>query len=305
MNNALLIFLGMIAAFGASWCAMVGQTWRQLAAQQEVKIVGTEQRYPAPRGGLAERGAQVYRQEGCYYCHSQQVRASGYAFNLHLLKLPEPAAPGSEADKLTNEVIKAVLRVDPRRTVAEIRRALRSPPTTLAKLVDEERVANARKAFALAGADKALGVELVAVGPEIMRSLNTGWGGRETVALDYLHDDLVMPGSVRFGPDLANVGERKPLDTWHLAHLYAPASLASGSRMPPYPHLFKLQPEGARPTPGALRLGADAGIPKGYELVPTDDARALAAYLVSLQARANLFEARAPQSSAPQPDSGQ
>jgi cbb3-type cytochrome oxidase cytochrome c subunit len=300
MNNVLLIFLGVFVAFGTSWCAIVGQTWRQLAAQQEVRIVGSDQRYPAPRGGLAERGAQVYRQEGCYYCHSQQVRPSGYAFNLHLEKLPDPAVPGPEAEKFTNEVIKAVLTVNPKKPMTEIRRDLRRGASTLlARHADEADVAKAQKAFAAAGAEKALSVELVATGPEIMRTLNTGWGPRETVPLDYLHDDLVMPGSVRYGPDLANVGERKRLDLWHLSHLYDPQTLEGTTyRMPPYPHLFKLQPKGSRPRPGALRLPPSA-IPEDYELVPTEDARALAAYLVSLRADANLFEARSPKLGIP------
>lgn len=288
MNNAFLLVLGVFTAFGGAWYGMVLQPYRQLAAQQEVKIVGTEQRYPAPRGGLAERGAEVYRQEGCYYCHSQQVRATGYAFNLHVEPL-NPAAPGPEAEALTNQVVKLiqdVANLDAKTAVLSVRTA----PKRILSAVSEAKVAAVRKSFAAIGAEKALGVELVPTGSDLER----GWGLRQTVLQDYLHDGVIMPGSVRHGPDLANIGVRKPQAQWHLAHLYAPVSVAPESKMPPYRHLFRIQPAGRQPAPGSLRLGPEFGAAQGYELIPTEDARALAAYLLSLQSQANLFEARSP-----------
>jgi cytochrome c oxidase cbb3-type subunit 2 len=34
--------------------------------------------YPSPRAGLAAQGAEVYRANGCYVCHSQQVGHPGF-----------------------------------------------------------------------------------------------------------------------------------------------------------------------------------------------------------------------------------
>ena len=113
---------------------------------------------------------------------------------------------------------------------------------------------------------------------------------RRSVALDYVYDSPVQPGTRRFGPDLANVGQTRPDANWQLRHLYAPKSEITGSTMPPYRFLFEQRRFGGKPSPDALQLAGDFAAPDGYEIVPTDDARALAAYLVSLHLDAPLFE---------------
>src|SRR5690606_10625646 len=47
-----------------------------------------------------------------------------------------------------------------------------------------------------------------------------GWGSRQTVAQDYIDQTPVFTGSARVGPDLSNVGARRPEREWHLRHLY-------------------------------------------------------------------------------------
>lgn len=295
MNNALLIFIGVFTAFAGSWYGMVLQPHRQLAGQQEV-VLASGRRYPAPRGGLAERGAEVYRQEGCYYCHSQQVRASRYEFNIHLLSLPKVEPPTPESVKLTNEMVKVLIWLNPdagKNNGKGARDALRRPPRMLVRHASEEKVKEAKKRFADAGApEESLGIELLAVGPDTQR----GWGERRSVAQDYLHDDFVMLGSVRHGPDLKEIAERKPDAVWHLHHLFKPGVMVSDSRMPSYPHLFELRPIGpGGPSPGALRgLVGEFAPPKGFEWVPKPEARALVAYLLSQRVNGSLFEARMP-----------
>jgi cytochrome c oxidase cbb3-type subunit 2 len=66
-----------------------------------------------------------------------------------------------------------------------------------------------------------------------------GWGERRTVAQDYLYDQPVLLGSLRLGPDLANIGARQTNAIWHLTHLYRPKSTSPGSMMPPYAFLFE------------------------------------------------------------------
>ncbi|MFQ5877690.1 MAG: c-type cytochrome [Acidobacteriota bacterium] len=55
------------------------------------------------------------------------------------------------------------------------------------------------------------------------------------------------PGGSRVGPDLGAEGHRRS-DDWQYAHLYAPASLVPGSRMPASRHLFSAGEDG-RPVP--------------------------------------------------------
>jgi cytochrome c oxidase cbb3-type subunit II len=125
------------------------------------------------------------------------------------------------------------------------------------------------------------------------------WGGRpgvvQSVAADYLYDRPAMLGSQRVGPDLANYGLRETNEMSILLHLYNPQITMQGSVMPPYGYLFtkrKLNPgdrrsEQALPATGTI-------IASSEEVVPTDEAHALAAYLMSLRSDGILFETPAP-----------
>jgi len=82
MNHGPLIFLGSFLAMACSWFGLILMPQLQIGRQQSVVLPETGQLYPAPRPGAAAQGAQVYRANGCYYCHSQQVRQSDTLFNV-------------------------------------------------------------------------------------------------------------------------------------------------------------------------------------------------------------------------------
>ena len=96
MKHGPLIFLGVFFTLATSWCGLIFAPQLQLGSQQPVKLEATGQLYPPARPGLAQQGAEVYRANGCVYCHSQQVRQSDSEFDLILAALPvakeEPAA---------------------------------------------------------------------------------------------------------------------------------------------------------------------------------------------------------------------
>ncbi|MBI5772674.1 MAG: cbb3-type cytochrome c oxidase subunit II [Verrucomicrobia bacterium] len=154
----------------------------------------------------------------------------------------------------------------------------------------------AAKRLTDAGAKAA--VVIVPTGADIER----GWGARVSVAQDYLYDQPLMLGSRRIGPDLANIGARKPGADWQLWHLYNPRLITDGSFMPAYRFLFNEVPrrKDAPPALGALDKTLVAKTfpePAGEtvtDIVPTAEAVALVAYLASLNPDAPLFEAPAP-----------
>jgi len=78
MNQGPIIFLGVYLAMALSWLGMVFVPEMQLGRMQETTVPPAGARYPAPRNGLAQEGRDVYRANGCYYCHTQQVRARGF-----------------------------------------------------------------------------------------------------------------------------------------------------------------------------------------------------------------------------------
>jgi cytochrome c oxidase cbb3-type subunit 2 len=157
-------------------------------------------------------------------------------------------------------------------------------PKTLLTSTDKDVVA------AMADRLKAVGVKsetrIVATGADISR----GWGVRQSVAADYLYDQPVQLGSLRAGPDLANIGVRAPDARWQLSHLYAPKSITPNSTMPSFKFLFEVRKADV-PSPDALNLTGDFAPPAGYEVVPKPEAKQLAAYLLSLKANVPLYEA--------------
>ena len=140
-------------------------------------------------------------------------------------------------------------------------------------------------------------IHIFATGPDIAR----GWGLRRSVAEDFLYDDPVQLGSLRIGPDLAGVGAHLPDANWQLVHLYAPRSEVKDSAMPPFHYLFQVKKIGSEPSREALVFPEGFGPPAGYEVVPTPEARELAAYLLSLHADVPLYDAPFTQSAVSKP----
>ena len=270
MKSSALVFLAAFLALSASWGGFVLAPQIQLGREGQSKTLGLGELYPQARAGLAQEGLQVYRANGCVYCHSQSVGQTGTMCEIVL----------TEAGTNLVAVQAALARLAPTTIIASL-------PQTILKVADVPTADPFVKTLRDAGAKAE--VRIVPTGPDIER----GWGVRRSVAQDYLFDQPVQLGTQRIGPDLANVGLR-PLDaSWHLLHLYAPAAVVTGSTMPPYRFLFETRKlEFGRPaSPEALPLTGDLAPPPGYEVVPKPEARALVAYLLSLRANAPLFDA--------------
>jgi cbb3-type cytochrome oxidase cytochrome c subunit len=276
MKYGPLVFLAAFLALSASWCGFVLTPQIQLGrAIQETNSVVTSDLYPSGRPGLARQGLDVYRSEGCAYCHSQQVEQQGTLVDVFLTDA------GKNSTNVANVLNEQHLGTFNGPGLAA---GLPKPVLRNASLATATLLENALKK---AGANSEL--RLVPIGPDIQR----GWGARRTVAEDFLADSPVMPGSQRVGPDLANVGMRLPDLNWQLTHLYAPRAVTKDSPMPSYRFLFERKKIGKQVSPDALQLPKEFAPAGGYEIVPKAEAKALAAYLVSLSANVPLYEAPA------------
>jgi len=271
MNYGPLIFLAAFFALAGSWFGFVLTPQMQVGQLQQTNTVPDGVSYPQARPGLAREGLDVYRANGCAACHSQQVIQTGKIAELRI----------TEAATNLETVVKTLAEVKSDLTFEKLTNSL---PLTISLGDDKQKGDSLAKALGTAGAKAE--VWIVPVGPDIAR----GWGKRRTIAQDFLYDSPVMPGSQRIGPDLSNVGSRLPDANWHLRHLYAPSAEIAGSRMPPYRFLFEKRRIERAPSPDALPLAGKLAPEPGYEIVPRPAARALAAYLTSLQANAPLFE---------------
>jgi len=105
-----------------------------------------------------------------------------------------------------------------------------------------------------------------------------GWGQRQSVARDYIYQVNPPLGEMRLGSDLANFGERASAQGYDRAHLLDLLYSGKGS-MPPFPSLFENRPVTGKPLPIAMPVKAAPGI----QILPTQKADALIAYLLSLK----------------------
>jgi cytochrome c oxidase cbb3-type subunit II len=275
MNYGPLVFLAAFFALAGSWFGFVLTPQVQLGQLQQTNTVPTGATYPVARPGLAHEGLEVYRANGCASCHSQQVGQTGTTCDVVL----------TEAGTNAAALIQALLQVKPGWPEAEAKTFLGGLPKTVLQGIAKDAADAAAKQLTVGGSKSQ--VWIVPTGPDIAR----GWGKRRSVAEDFLFDYPVMLGSQRIGPDLADVGTRKPDANWHLRHLYAPRLEVKDSTMPPYRFLFEKRRIERAPSPEALALPPGLAPEPAYEIVPTARAMALVAYLMSLHCDAPLYVA--------------
>ena len=285
MKTGFSVFLAAFVALGASWFGFVYGPLKQLGVAKETVVLQSDAKWPVQRTGDATLGLQVYRSAGCAACHTEQVRQTGAANVLTITETGshQPADLKAFIASLASSVTE--LMNSSNAVAANLAGWNGELPKVLYRGAEDTVVAT------LGDKLKAVGVKtearVFATGADIAR----GWGTRQSVAADYLYDAPVQLGNLRAGPDLATIGGRAPDLNWQLQHLYAPRSLVKNSTMPAFRFLFAVQKIGAQPAPDALVLPKEFAPADGNEVVPTAEAKQLAAYLVSLKNNAPLYEA--------------
>jgi len=273
MKNGFSVFIAAFIALGLSWCGFVLGSAKQLGTAKQAAVLNSSDTYPIQPTGDATLGLQVYRANGCAACHTEQVRQDGVVCEVVLTSV------GKKPDAVARACAEAGMTTQYRSW----------PPPGLPITV----LNGVSKAVADAASDQitaaggSVETHIVPVGVDIAR----GWGVRQSVAADFLYNDPVQLGSLRAGPDLANVGARFPDLNWQLVHLYAPSAVIKNSAMPPFRFLFEVRKLGDAPSPDALQFPQGFAPPAGCEVVPTPEAKQLVAYLLSLKADAPLYEA--------------
>jgi cytochrome c oxidase cbb3-type subunit 2 len=118
--------------------------------------------------------------------------------------------------------------------------------------------------------------------PDFGSDKDRGWGDRQSVARDYIFQGRPQLGASRVGPDLANFGGRKPQPPSAEALF---GLLHSGSeRHPAYPFLFETRRIEGEASAFALKLTGGSAPAAGFEVVPSERARTLVAYLLNSNA---------------------
>src|SRR5438045_8214125 len=75
MKGFTSLILGIFGTLAFSWIGLAFIPNLQIGHLDPQTDEEGKDAYPSPKSGMAERGHCIYVANGCFYCHSQQVRA--------------------------------------------------------------------------------------------------------------------------------------------------------------------------------------------------------------------------------------
>ena len=116
--------------------------------------------------------------------------------------------------------------------------------------------------------------------PDFGSDKDRGWGERQSVARDYIHQVRPQLGESRTGPDLANLAGRKaPYDAAELTQFLYTGVLPGGKALthPPYKFLFDNRKIDGETSANAVALPAALAPAAGRQIVAGERARGLMA----------------------------
>lgn len=284
MKGLLPLFFGLFATFAFSWVGLALVPNFQIGhLEPQSDEEGTDV-YPMPPSGMAERGRRIYTANGCYYCHSQQMR-------------PDYAA--SDLDR-TRDLDKnqkwGVRRSAPRDYVFD-------RPVLLGKLRTGPDLANIGKAGAVSPENTAAPGASPAASPAPPGS--PAAAPSPAVASTSPAGSPSASPAPAAGEPAAKPGEIVPYSAaWHHQHLYAPRRINEDSNMPAYRFLYQKRRISGEPSLDALKLTGPDAPGEGFEVIPTYDAKCLVAFVMSRDQSHPLKELKSTAAAAPAPAAG-
>ena len=274
MKGLLPLFLGIFGTFAFSWVGLTLIPNFQIGHLDPQMDEEGADAYPVPRSGMAERGRKVYVENGCFYCHSQQVRAE-YA--------------GSDIDRKWGE-----RRSAPRDYIFD-------RPAPLGKERLGPDLSNVGKR---APSEEENAPVVAAASPAASPAPSAGASPATAASPPAENANAANKTATSADSAPANAQLQPYSAAWHHRHLYSPRSLTFDSNMPAYRFLYEQRRIGGEPSADALKLNRREAPPEGWEIVPTYDAKCLVAYLMSLDQSHPLNEvksAAAPPPASPAP----
>jgi len=292
------LILGILATLAFSWLGLAYIPDLQIGHLDPQSDEEGTDIYPMPKSGMAERGRRVYVANGCFYCHSEQVRADYAAADLDR---PRDAA-SSPTPKWGDR------RSAPRDYIFD-------RPALLGKMRMGPDLANIGKA---APAEEEAAPPQPSPGnpaaPAASPPASNASASPANVAAQQGAKPGVQPpappASAASPPQTAAAPSptASPSDSpaaysaaWHHQHLYAPRSLNLDSDMPAYKFLYEKRRIGGEQSADAINLRGEGAPGEGWEIVPTYDAKCLVAYLMSLNQSHPLNEVKSAAPSAASP----
>ena len=280
------LVVGLLATLAFSWLGLAYIPDLQIGHLEPQSDEEGTDIYPMPRSGMAERGRRAYVANGCFYCHSQQIRADYAASDVDLQRWAAPSPRPRWGDRRSaprdyifdRPALIGKTRLGP--DLANIGKAApaeeepaAAQPAPAGSPGGSPAPANASPAPANASPPAAK--------PPAQPSPSPAAG--------------ISPAQPAASSSPAVSSSESPAPysaAWHHQHLYSPRSLNLDSDMPAYEFLYEKRRIGGQQSVDALHLRGDEAPGEGWEIVPTYDAKCLVAYLMSLNQSHPLSEVK-------------
>jgi cbb3-type cytochrome oxidase cytochrome c subunit len=318
MKGFVPLVLGIFGTFAFSWVGLILIPDLQIGhLDPQMDEEGTDV-YPAPKSGMTERGNHVFAVNGCFYCHSRQLRADYAASDIDRTRDlgPTPRPKWGERRSAPRDYIFdrplliGNMRMGPdlsnmgKAAPAEEGNASPAPSASPAGPPAATASPAAAKSPAASSANPSASPPPAASPSPSPKPANSPAASPSSPAppappAGANPTPATQAASVAAGPTGSQAGvEPKPGEpppysaAWHHRHLYSPRSISIDSNMPAYRFLYEKRPIAGEVSADALQLTGRDAPPAGWEIVPTYDARCLVAYLMSLDQSHPLKEVK-------------
>jgi cbb3-type cytochrome oxidase cytochrome c subunit len=326
MKSLQPLFLGIFGIFAFSWLGMTVVPNFQIGNLNPQSDEEGTDIYPLPPSGMVTHGAKVYAANGCFYCHSQQVRPEYGGADIERKWGDRRSAP---RDYIFEPVVfLGKMRNGPDLANVGHRPALQesgaAAPTGGATASPGPAPAGGASPAAQASpgasqspAPSASPASSATPAPSANASPSPSAGTAASPAASAPAAPASAAVSAAASPAAGNPpatnaaasapvlvenaaamtsgGEPAPYSAaWHHRHLYDPRSVVADSNMPSYRYLYTRHRIGGIVSPDAINFAGASGTQAeaGWEIVPSYDAKCLVAYLMSRNQSHPLKEAK-------------
>jgi cbb3-type cytochrome oxidase cytochrome c subunit len=327
MKGFTSLVLGILATLAFSWLGLAYIPDLQIGHLDPQSDEEGTDIYPMPKSGMAERGRRIYVANGCFYCHSEQVRADYAASDIDRMRDAGPSPGPKWGDRRSaprdyifdRPALLGKMRLGPdlanigKAAPAEEVAAPAQPSPANPAAPDANAspppASAAAQQNATPGAQPSTPTPPAAPPPAANASPPpANAAAQQNVAPAAQPSTSPVPGAPPSQAAAVPSPAASPSESaaaysaaWHHQHLYAPRSLNLDSNMPAYKFLYEKRRVGGEQSADAINLRGEGAPGEGWEIVPTYDAKCLVAYLMSLNQSHPLNEVKSAASPAASP----
>lgn len=307
MKGLLPLFFGLFATFAFSWVGLALIPNYQIGhLDPQTDEEGTDI-YPMPQSGMAERGRRIFAANGCFYCHSQQLRPDYIASDLDRTRdFNKNQKWGVRRSAPRDYVFDRPVLLGKERNGPDLANIGKSSPgeDQTAPVPGASPAGSPAASPATSSPSPVVSPAAAGVAAASSASPATSAAAASpaaSVAPAQNAQTSSSPAASAVGSEM-KPGEQPPYSAaWHHQHLYSPRSINQDSNMPAYRFLYQKRRITGELSLDALKLiGRDAP-PENWEIIPTYDAKCLVAFLMSRDQSHPLKEVKSATSSSPAP----